>query len=287
MKKINSKSVKITKDTSEILKFYYQEIRKIKPIRKDEEVKLFYKYQETKCPKIKELLINNNLRFVLNVAKHYQNSQFYELGDIVSSGNIGLIKAVEEFDPKKGFKFSTYAVWWIKQAILDGITKESKIIKQPIKQHTINRKYLDLKNEFYNKYGFEPNVEDIIDYLNTNTANAIIAKSVSAINENNILSLDMQINKSVKQSDGLTFDEILPSSIMDDERIIFDIDCKSIKLNKLSKIQKIILSYTYGLNDKPELSFKQISDIINMPEREIKNIHDSALKIINNDLQSS
>ena len=280
MKKINSKSVNITKDTSEILKFYYQEIRKIKPISKDEEIKLFYKYQETKCHKIKELLINNNLRFVLNVAKHYQNSHFYELGDIVSSGNIGLIKAVEEFDPKKGFKFSTYAVWWIKQAILDGITKESKMIKQPIKQHTLNKKYLDLKNEFYNKYGFDPNVDDIKEELEKITATEILAKSITAIDDNNIHS----ISEPLRKVDEISYEDLLISSIMDDEKILLNIDFKRIKLDKLNKIQKLILSYTYGFNDKPELSFKQISEIINMSEKEIKKIHDSALKIINNDL---
>lgn len=280
MKKINSKSVKITKDTSEILKFYYQEIRKIKPIKKDEEIKLFCKYQETKCSKIKELLINNNLRFVLNVAKHYQNSHFYELGDIVSSGNIGLIKAVEEFDPRKGFKFSTYAVWWIKQAILDGITKESKMIKQPIKQHTLNKKYLDLKNDFYNKYGFDPNVDDIKEELEKITATEILAKSITAIDDNNIHS----ISEPLRKVDEISYEDLLISSIMDDEKIISNIDFKRIKLDKLNKIQKLILSYTYGFNDKPELSFKQISEIINMSEKEIKKIHDCALKIINNDL---
>ena len=280
MKNINSKSVKITKDSTEILKFYYQEIRKIKPISKNEELNLFYKYQETKCPKIKQLLINNNLRFVLNVAKHYQIGYFYELSDIISSGNSGLIKAVEEFNPQKGFKFSTYAIWWIKQAILDGISKESKMLKQPIKQHSINKKYLDLKNDFYNKYGFDPNICDISDDLGQITADEIIAKSVSAINENNIFS----INTEISSSEGLTYEDILSSSLMNDDTILSQIDLKKIGLKKLNKIQKTVLSYTYGFNDKPELSFKQISEIINMSEKEIKNIHDKSLKIIKNDL---
>jgi len=102
MKKIDSKTIKISKDSADILKFYYQEIRKIKPISKDEEIKLFSEYQKTKCLKIKNLLIKNNLRFVLNVSKHYHSSYFYELSDIITSGNIGLINAVEEFYPDKG-----------------------------------------------------------------------------------------------------------------------------------------------------------------------------------------
>jgi RNA polymerase primary sigma factor len=284
MKKINSKSVNITKDSSEILKFYFQEIRKIKLISKEKETELFLEYQETKCPIIKDNLVKNNLRFVLNIAKHYQNSYFYELGDIISVGNIGLIKAVEEFDPKKGFKFSTYAVWWIKQSILEGISKESKMLKQPIKQHTINKRFLELKNNFFNEYGFEPNIEDISEDLGQVTANEIIAKSISAIDDNNILSLDTKISKGINSYEGLTLEDIIVSPLMDDEKIISDIDSNNIKLRKLNKIEKIILSYTYGFNHKPELSFKQISDIMNMSEKEIKKIHDATLKTISNDL---
>jgi RNA polymerase primary sigma factor len=280
MKKINCKTVKITKDSSEILKFYYQEIRKIKPISKDEEIKLFYEYQETKCFKIKQLLIKNNLRFVLNISKHYKTSNFYELSDVISSGNLGLIRAIEDYDPKRGFKFSTYAVWWIKQAILEGIAKESKIIKQPSKQHTLNQKYLELKNNFYNQFGFDPNIDDISDDLNQLTANEIIAKSLSAINENNIISIDTEINS----SEGLTYEDIIPSQFMDCDKMIFDMDINKLKTKKLNKIQKLVISYTYGFNDKPELSFKQISEIMNLSEKEIKNIHDSSLKIIKNDL---
>lgn len=280
MKKIDSKTIKISKDSADILKFYYQEIRKIKVINKDEEIKLFSEYQKTKSLKIKQLLIKNNLRFVLNVSKHYHSSYFYELSDIISSGNIGLIKAVEEFDPDKGFKFSTYAIWWIKQAILDGISKESKMLKQPIKQHSINKKFLELKNEFYNKYGFDPNIEDITEELGQTTAIEIIAKSLSAINENNIFSLSTEISS----TDNLTYDDILPSTIMDEDKIICNIDLIKVNFNKLNKIQKIILSYVYGFNDKPELSLKQIGNIINMTENNIKNIHDKALKTIKNDL---
>jgi RNA polymerase primary sigma factor len=280
MKKINSDSIKLAKFPSETLKMYYQEIRKIKLIPKNEELELFIEYRKNKCPKIKNLLINNNLRFVLNISKHYQNSNFYEIGDVISSGNIGLIRAIEDFDPHKGFKFSTYAVWWIRQSILDSIIKESKIIKQPIKQHLINKKFLDLKNDFYNKYGFEANVEDVYDDLNLTTANNIIAKSISAINENNIISLNTKLDK----NNDLTFEDTISSSLMDEDKILFNVDAKKITFNKLNKIQKLIISYTYGFNDIPELSFKEISKIIKISEREIRNIHNSTIKKLINDL---
>jgi DNA-directed RNA polymerase specialized sigma subunit len=154
------------------------------------------------------------------------------------------------------------------------------MLKQPIKQHSINKKYLDLKNNFYNKYGFDPNIDDIKDDLGETTANEIIAKSISAINDNNIYS----INTEISSSEGLTYEDVLYSKLMDDEQIITAIDYKKINLKKLNKIQKLVLSYSYGFDDKPELSFKQISDIINMSEKEIKNIHDTTLKIIKNDL---
>ena len=280
MKKISSNTIKITKDTSDILKLYQYEIRNIDEISKTQETKMFFEYQTTKCPKIKELLINNNLRFVINVAKYYHNSSFYQLSDLISSGNIGLIKAVEEFDPSKGYKFSTYAVWWIKQAILEGIAKESKLIKQPIKQHSTNQKYLDLKNDFYNNYGFEPNIDDIKDKLSEETASEVLAKSVSAIDDNNVLSIHMKINS----TEEVNYEEMLPSSVLNDEFIYLNTDLKSLNLKSLNKIEKLVINYSYGLDDKPELSFNQISKLLNMSEKEIKKIHDNSLKKIKNDL---
>lgn len=280
MKNINSKSVKITKDTSEILKFYHQEIRNIDEIDKKTELDMFFEYRKTKCPKLKNLLIKNNLRFVINVSKYYHNGDFYELTDIISSGNIGLIRAVDEFDPSKGFKFSTYAVWWIKQAILDGIAKESKAIKQPIKSHSVNQKYIELRNKFYNDYGFDPIIDDIKEDLGEETASEIIAKSINAIDDNNIFSIHSSFNK----GEEITYEEILASSIMNDDSIYRDVDLNCINFNKLNKIEKILISYKYGLADKPELSFNQIGDMLNMSEKEVIKIHSNAIRKIKNDL---
>ena len=280
MKNINSKSVKITKDTSESLKLYYQEIRNIKLISKKDEMDLFFEYQKTKCPKLKQFLIKNNLRFVLNVSKYYHNGDFYELSDIINTGSIGLIRAIEDFDPHKGFQFSTYAVWWIKQSILDGIAKESKMIKQPIKAHSVNQKFLKARNNFYNQYGFEPTIDDIKEDIGEDTASEIIARSINAIDDNNIIS----INTSLNSDEGLNYEDLLLSTIMDDNFIYSLSDLNKINLTKLNKIEKLVIYYTYGFNEKPELNFKQIANLINMKERDIKKIHDKALKIISNDL---
>jgi RNA polymerase primary sigma factor len=226
------------------------------------------------------LLINNNLRFVINIAKYYHNSSFYQLSDLISTGNIGLIKAVEQFDPHKGYKFSTYAVWWIRQSILEGIAKESKAIKQPIKLHSVNQKFIELKNNFYNKYGFEPNVDDIRDDLGEETASEIIAKSINAIDDNNIISIHTKLNS----FEELNYEDILPTSVLNQESIYLDVDLKSLTFSSLNKIEKIIIGYTYGLSDKPELSFNQISKIISKSEKEVKKIHDNAIKKIKNDL---
>lgn len=280
MKNINSKSIKISKDTSESLKLYYQEIRNIKLIPKRDEMDLFIEYQKTKCPNLKQLLIKNNLRFVLNVSKYYHNGDFYELNDIINTGTIGLIRAVEDFDPHKGFQFSTYAVWWIKQSILEGIAKESKMIKQPIKAHTVNQKFLKARNKFYNQYGFEPTIDDIREDIGEDTASEIIAKSINAIDDNNIISIDT----SLTSDEVLKYEDLLLTTIMDDNFIYSLSDLNKINLRKLNKIEKLVIYYTYGFNEKPELNFKQIANLINMKERDIKKIHDKALKIIGNDL---
>jgi RNA polymerase primary sigma factor len=280
MKSINSKSVKITKDTSESLKIYYQEIRNIKLISKKDEMDLFFEYQKTKCAEIKKLLINNNLRFVLNVSKYYHNGYFYELNDIINTGTIGLIRAVEDFDPHKGFQFSTYAVWWIRQSILDGIAKESKMIKQPIKAHSVNQKFIKARNKFYNEYGFEPTIDDIREDIGENTASEILAKSINAIDDNNIVS----INTSLNSDEGLNYEDLLLTTIMNENFIYSLSDLNKINLMKLNKIEKLVIYYTYGFDENPELNFKQIANLINIKEKEIKKIHDRALKIIGNDL---
>jgi RNA polymerase sigma factor (sigma-70 family) len=208
------------------------------------------------------------------------DSYFYELSDIISSGNIGLIRAIEEFDPNKGFQFSTYAVWWIRQSILEGIAKESKMLKQPIKAHTVNKKYLEVKNKFYNQHGFEPTVDDIKEQLGEDTASEIIARSINAIDDNNIISIDTSLNS----DEVLKYEDLLLTTIMDDKFIYSLSDLNNINLRKLNKIEKLVIYYTYGFNEKPELNFKQIGNLINMKEREIKKIHDKALKIISNDL---
>ncbi len=241
---------------------------------------LFFEYQKTKCPEIKKLLINNNLRFVLNVSKYYHNGYFYELNDIINTGTIGLIRAVEDFDPYKGFQFSTYAVWWIKQSILEGIGKESKMIKQPIKSHTVNQKFLKARNKFYNQYGFEPTIDDIREDIGENTASEILAKSINAIDDNNIVS----INTSLNSDEGLNYEDLLLTTIMDENFIYSLSDLNNINFKKLNIIEKLIICYTYGFDEKPELNFKQIGNLLNIKEKEIKKIHDKALKIIGNDL---
>lgn len=241
---------------------------------------LFFKYQKTKCPEIKKLLINNNLRFVLNVSKYYHNGYFYELNDIINTGTIGLIRAVEDFDPYKGFQFSTYAVWWIKQSILEGIGKESKMIKQPIKSHTVNQKFLKARNKFYNQYGFEPTIDDIREDIGENTASEILAKSINAIDDNNIVS----INTSLNSDEGLNYEDLLLSTIMDENFIYSLSDLNNINFKKLNIIEKLVICYTYGFDEKPELNFKQIGNLLNIKEKQIKKIHDKALKIIGNDL---
>lgn len=281
MKAINSKTVQITKYDSENLKIYFKELRQIKLLDKIKEGELFFEYYNTRCPKIKQKLINNNLRFVLSVSKHYHNSEFYQLTDIISSGNIGLIKAIEEFDPTKGFKFSTYAVWWIRQAILEGIKKDSKLIKQPIKYHEVNTQYIKLKNEFYKKYGFEPNVEDIADDLLEKTSTEILAKSLSAIDDNNNISIHNTFNSS---SDDLTYEDIIPSSIYNESSVYQSIDLQKINLNVLTKIQKLVIKYKFGFEDKPEKSFREIAEELMLSETDVIISYNNALKRLKNDI---
>jgi RNA polymerase primary sigma factor len=275
MKNINSKKQLITKKTSECLDLYFDEIKQIKPLTLEEEKKLFEEYKNTKSEIVKEKLVKNYLKFVVNVAKHYDNSNFYTIEDLISIGNIGLIKAIEMFDITKGYKFMTYAVWWIKQSIIDGIINESKAIKNPTNAHMFNKKFLKLRNDFFNKHGYEPLVEDLIDDLD-NINPKILQASVSSIDENNFFSL----SKNTNNDSETTYEDLLIDSCYNEESLHYNIMSKKINFLNLNKIEKLIIKLKYGLDFNPELSFNQISDKLKLSEEKIISIHDKGIKKI-------
>jgi RNA polymerase primary sigma factor len=159
MKKISVGTQSITNKDSDSLDKYFKEINKIDLISSEEEVELS-KQIKNGDEKAKERLISANLRFVITVAKQYQN-QGLSFSDLISEGNVGLVKASERFDETRGYKFITYAVWWIRQAIIKSLSENGRVVRLPMNKIDVKSKIAKASKKLRNELGREPNVEEI------------------------------------------------------------------------------------------------------------------------------
>src|SRR3569833_668058 len=155
----------ITNRESQSLDKYLHEIGKVDLITAEEEVILAQKIREGDQAAL-ERLTKTNLRFVVSVAKQYQN-QGLTLGDLINEGNLGLIKAAKRFDETKGFKFISYAVWWIRQSILQAIAEQSRIVRLPLNQVGSLSKISKANSKLKQEYEREPSPEELADMLET------------------------------------------------------------------------------------------------------------------------
>src|SRR5512139_1495596 len=162
--------VKITKQytnrESQSLDKYLQEIGKVELLKSEEEIELAQRIKKGDAQAL-EKLTKANLRFVVSVAKQYQN-QGLSLGDLINEGNLGLIKAAQRFDETRGFKFISYAVWWIRQSILQALAEQSRIVRLPLNRvgalNKIGKAYTNLEQEFER----EPTAQELAQELHMN-----------------------------------------------------------------------------------------------------------------------
>jgi len=161
---------RITNRETKSIELYFNEIASIPTLTEQEEQKLIKKYRESKDQKALEKLINSNLKFVVSVAKNYQSTKV-PLLDLISDGNVGLIKAVDRFDESKGYKFISYAVWWIRQSILESINDTERLIRLPANKSQMISKIKKFVDDFYKEKGIIPSNNDICDYFNISSYN--------------------------------------------------------------------------------------------------------------------
>src|SRR6266700_1891126 len=170
-------SKQITNRESQSLDKYLQEIGKVDLLTPDEEVELAKRIKEGDQIAL-EKLTKANLRFVVSVAKQYQN-QGLSLGDLINEGNLGLIKAAQRFDETRGFKFISYAVWWIRQSILQALAEQSRIVRLPLNRVGSLNKISKTFSELEQKYEREPTPEELADLLNLEIEEVSAAINVS------------------------------------------------------------------------------------------------------------
>jgi RNA polymerase primary sigma factor len=262
----------ITNRESQSLEKYLQEIGKVDLLTAEEEVSLAKKIKEGDKAAL-ERLTKANLRFVVSVAKQYQN-QGLSLSDLINEGNLGLIKAAQRFDETRGFKFISYAVWWIRQSILQALAEQSRIVRLPLNKvgslNKINRAFAELEQE----YEREPSTEEIAKLLEITvdeieTTLGVAARHVSmdapfVEGEDNSL-LDVLENDNTPGTDkSLEYSESLRGEI---ER----------SLNTLTSRQSSVIKLYFGIGIEHPLSLEDIGDQFGLTRERVRQIKDKAI----------
>ncbi|MEJ2193448.1 MAG: sigma-70 family RNA polymerase sigma factor [Ignavibacteriaceae bacterium] len=268
--------MKITKQftnrESQSLDKYLHEIGKVVLLTPEEEINLARGIKNGE-PKALEKLTKANLRFVVSVAKQYQN-QGLSLGDLINEGNLGLIKAAKRFDETRGFKFISYAVWWIRQSILQALAEQSRIVRLPLNRvgalNKIGKAYSNLEQEFER----EPNASELADELEMDVSEVadtlrISGKHVSmdapfAQGEENSL-LDVMENEDQPSPDNTLISESLKLEI---ERA----------LSTLSERETEVIRLYYGLNKEHSLTLEEIGEKFNLTRERVRQIKEKAIR---------
>ena len=270
-------SKSITNRTSEALDKYLVEIGREPMITVDEEIELAQEIHKggRKGERAKEKLIKANLRFVVSVAKQYQH-QGLSLTDLIDEGNIGLVKAAEKFDETRGFKFISYAVWWIRQSILQAIAEQSRIVRLPLNQVGAISKINQVSNEFIQKHNRRPSIHELADLAGIDEAR--IRQSQSADNHH------MSIDAPFSDDDDNSMSDMLASG--DDSRTDKAVDFESMSddlnavlQNTLKDRERRIVIECFGIGC-PEKGLEEIGTEMALTRERVRQIREKAIEKI-------
>lgn len=279
---------KITNRDSVALDKYLNEIGKIDMIDSEEEAilaKLIKEGDEGALKKITEA----NLRFVISVAKQYQN-QGLPLADLINEGNMGLIKAAKRFDETKGFKFISYAVWWIRQSILQAIVEHARLVRLPLNKIGTQNRINEAYHSFLQEFEREPSAEEIADLT------GLTAKEVRNIRRISGKHVSVDAPMGGETEDSMTMlDTLFDSS--DGEKPDSNLMDESLKrevksgLSKLTEKEIQVLTAYYGLDGNQPMTLEEIGHICSLTRERVRQIKERAIRrlrksINRNDLRS-
>ena len=272
--KSNALNVKPSKSNDEnIISLYLKEINNI-PLLNREEEETYARAAAQGDQSAKEKMVQANLRFVVNVAKKYQN-QGLPLADLISEGNIGLLNAIERFDVEKGYHFISYAVWWIRQAILKAICEKSRMIRLPLNRANELVQIEKARKEIQWDSNSEPEVQVIARQLNMDPDHVAELINISR----DLVSLDTPIYDEKDSSLLSDFIEDQGYKSPDDTAIHNSLqEDINILLETLSEKEADILEYRFGLNGKRPMSLKEIGTRYKLTKERIRQIEKKALK---------
>lgn len=265
----------ITNREGESLERYLQEISKEELITTDEEVELARRIRQGDEQAL-EKLVKSNLRFVVSVAKQYQG-QGLGLIDLINEGNVGLITAAQKFDETRGFKFISYAVWWIRQSILQSLAENSRIVRLPLNQVNNVSKVNRFYNQFIQKYERRPSIEEIAEAL------CIEPEKVSSVllSSGKHVSMDAPL---VEDEDSCLLDLLTSrdtpnaDSGLVSESLALEVERA---LNNLPNRESKILRMFFGINS-PALSLEEIGSRMHLSRERVRQIKEKGLSLLRN-----
>lgn len=264
---------KITARESLALDKYLNDIGKIPMLSADEEAELARCIRQGDEDAL-EKLTKSNLRFVVSVAKQYQN-QGLSLSDLINEGNVGLMKAARRFDETKGFKFISYAVWWIRQSILQAIVEYSRIVRLPLNKvgsyNKVNEAYLS----FIQKFEREPTTEELAEILN------LTPKEVTNMLKGNARHVSVDAPISGEEGDATMLDVITGSeNMIPDAQMMEDSLKEEVRhgLSILSTREVEVLSAYYGLDGQKPLTLEEIGEMYSLTRERVRQIKERAIR---------
>ncbi len=271
----------ITNRESQSLEKYLQEIGKVELISPEEEVKLAIRIKQGD-QKALDKLTKANLRFVVSVAKQYQN-QGLSLPDLINEGNLGLIKAAQRFDETRGFKFISYAVWWIRQSILQALAEQSRIVRLPLNKVGLTNRIQKAYSQLEQQFEREPSAEELAEVLEldleeVSSTLGIAGRHVSmdtplSDGEENTL-IDVLINPNA---------EMANLNIEHKESLKQEIDRS---LRTLTERQKEVICFFFGIGVDHPMSLEDIGEKFNLTRERVRQIKDKAITKLRSNTRS-
>lgn len=255
-----------------ILSLYLKEINRIPMLTRDEEYRLA-KLALDGNEAARKRMIESNLRFVVNVAKKYQN-QGLPLIDLINEGNIGLMTALEKFDPDKGYHFISYAVWWIRQAILKAICEKSRTIRLPLNRANELLQIQKAQRQLMNETGMEPTMEEIGELTQMDPSHVADLLAISK----EMVSLDAPVFGDAQNS---SIGDFIEDSYQGPEDMLMENSLKTDineVLETLSDKEREILELRFGLNGASPMSLKEIGELYNLTKERIRQIEKKAIE---------
>lgn len=263
----------ITRRDSKSIEKYMNEVSRYELLSPEQEVRLFQQFKAGDEAAFQQI-ITANLRFVISVAKQYQNLGL-TLEDLINEGNLGLIKAARRFDETKGFKFISYAVWWIRQSILQAVGEKARNIRVPINYQSTMIKVLDARDKLLQSYEREPSIEEIAQLAELEEG--IVEKCLET--NKKVRSLDAPMEEGEEATlKHFMEDDLIP---MPDTKVAqVESMQKEVQmlLERLKPREAMVLSMYFGIDRDRSMSLGEIGDILGIGRERVRQIRDKSLR---------